>query len=183
MEMQEVIRRWQAGHSQRQIAAGIGLSRDTVRKYVAAAQGEGIDREGPAPDELQLSRLAGISRSGPQHSVTLGQELLEPWGDQIYKWLTLDKLQITRVRELLANRGCPVSYPSLRRFVLKRNWRPLSAATMRMGDTPQEEEAEVGFGLLGYIDDEDSGRKRAVWALLVVLTYSRHSFLWPTCSQ
>ena len=92
MEIQEVIRRWQAGHSQRQIASGTGLSRDTVRKYLAMAQGEGIAREGPAPDELQLSRLAGISRSGPQNSGTPGQDLLEPWGDQIYQWLTQDKL-------------------------------------------------------------------------------------------
>jgi len=183
MEIQEVIRRWQAGHSQRQIAAGTGLSRDTVRKYLAVAQGAGIAREGPAPDELQLSRLAGISRSGPPHSVTPGQDLLEPWGDQIYQWLTQDKLQMTRVRELLANRGCPVTYPSLRRFILKRNWRPRSAVTVRMDDTPPGEVAELDFGRLGYIDDEDSGRRRTVWALLVVLAYSRHSFLWPTCSQ
>ena len=49
IEMQEVIRRWQAGNSQRQIDVRTGLSRDTVHKYVAAAQGEGIARDGPAP--------------------------------------------------------------------------------------------------------------------------------------
>ena len=32
VEIQEVIRRWQAGNSQRQIAEGTGLSRATVRK-------------------------------------------------------------------------------------------------------------------------------------------------------
>ena len=49
VEMQEVIRRWQAGNSQRQIDVRTGLSWDTVHKYVAAAQGEGIARDGPAP--------------------------------------------------------------------------------------------------------------------------------------
>ena len=44
MEIGEVIRRWQAGHSRRQIAASTGLSRDTVAKYLAAAQ---ADRELP----------------------------------------------------------------------------------------------------------------------------------------
>ena len=34
VEIQEVIRRWQAGGSQRQIAEGTGLSRATVRKYL-----------------------------------------------------------------------------------------------------------------------------------------------------
>ena len=38
MEIQEIIRRWQAGDSQRKIALGTGLSRDTIAKYVAAAQ-------------------------------------------------------------------------------------------------------------------------------------------------
>ena len=30
MEIQEIIRRWQAGDSQRKIALGTGLSRDTI---------------------------------------------------------------------------------------------------------------------------------------------------------
>ena len=47
------------------------------------------------------------------------------------------------------------------------------------------EVAELDFGRLGYIQDQDqeTGRRRAVWALLVVLAYSRHSFLWPIYSQ
>ena len=36
MEIQEIIRRWPAGEGPRQIAAGTGLSRNTVRKYLAA---------------------------------------------------------------------------------------------------------------------------------------------------
>ena len=52
-----------------------------------------------------------------------------------------------------------------------------------MEDTPPGEVAEVDFGRLGYIQDQETGRRCAVWALLVVLVYSRHSFLWPTCGQ
>ena len=117
MEIQEIIRRWQAGDSQRKIALGTGLSRDTIAKYVAAAQEEGIVRDGLVATAEQLSRLATIGQSGPRQAVTPGQDLLEPWADQIYQWLTGDRLQLTRIRELLAARGCPVSYPSLRRFV------------------------------------------------------------------
>ena len=58
MEIAEVVRRWQAGNSQRNIASGTGLSRDTVRKYLAAAKEAGVVQEGPAPTEDQLSRLA-----------------------------------------------------------------------------------------------------------------------------
>ena len=36
---------------------------------------------------------------------------------------------------------------------------------------------------LGLIEDPATGRRRVVWALIIVLTYSRHSFVWPTFSQ
>ena len=49
MEVAEVVRRWQAGNSQRNIASGTGLSRDTVRKYLAAAKEAGVVQEGPGP--------------------------------------------------------------------------------------------------------------------------------------
>ena len=62
METGEVIRRWQAGQSRRQIAASTGLSRDTVAKYLAVAVSEGIAQEGPVPGEEQLSRLAAIGQ-------------------------------------------------------------------------------------------------------------------------
>ena len=53
MEIREVIRRWQAGVSQGRIVAGTGLSRNTVRKYLAAAKADGIARDGPMPSEEQ----------------------------------------------------------------------------------------------------------------------------------
>ena len=49
VEISEVIRRWRADHSQRHIASGTGLSRDTVAKYITAAEWLGVSREGPEP--------------------------------------------------------------------------------------------------------------------------------------
>ena len=183
METQEIIRRWQAGNTLRQIAAGTGLSRDTVRKYVAAAQGEGLSQDGPAPDQEQLRRLARLSQGGPRQSGTPGQDLLEPWADQIYRWLTGDRLQMTRIHELLLGRGCTASYPSLRRFILKRNWRRLGSATVRMADTEPGEVAEADFGRLGLVPDPETGRRKAVWAMVIVLGHSRHCFVWPMRQQ
>ena len=82
----------------------------------------GVEQDGPAPDEVQLSRLAGIGRAGPRRVETPVEDRLVPWGDQIYQWLTGDRLQVTRIQELLGERGCAVSYTSLRRFIRKRNW-------------------------------------------------------------
>ena len=36
---------------------------------------------------------------------------------------------------------------------------------------------------LGLMDDPETDRRRVVWALIIVLAYSRHSFVWPTFSQ
>ena len=65
-------------------------------------------QEGPAPTEDQLSRLAGISRSGPRQSEAPSEELLGPWADRVYRRLNVERLQLTRIQELLATRGCQV---------------------------------------------------------------------------
>ena len=88
VEIQEIIRRWQSGEGHRRIASGAGLSRNTVRKYLTAARAEGIARDGPVPTGDQLSRLAGIGQSGPRQVETPSEDLLAPWADQIYQWLT-----------------------------------------------------------------------------------------------
>ena len=183
VEISEVIRRWQAGHSRRQIALGTGLSKDTIGKYISASEALEIRRDGPYPNEEQLSRLAAISRSGPRQPAMPTEDKLAPWADQIYQWLTGNRLQVTRIQELLAARDCPVSYASLQRFIQRRNWRRRNPVTVRMEDTAPGEVVELNFGRLGLVHDPDTGRRRTVWALLLVLGYSRHCFVWPTFSQ
>ena len=183
VEIAEVMRRWQSGISQRQIATGTGLSRAAVRRYIVAAMGAGLTRDGPAPSEDQLARLAGLSLAGPRKVEIPTEEVLASWADQVYEWLTADRLQVTRIHELLAGRGCRVSYTSLRRFIQRRGWQRRSPATVRMGESAPGEVAEMDFGRLGLIEDPETGRRRVVWALIIVLTYSRHSFVWPTFSQ
>ena len=95
---------------------------------LAAAREAGVIQE-----EDQLSRLAGIGRSGPRQSEGPIEDLLGPWADQVYRWLNVDRLQITRIR--LAARGCQVAYSSLYRFVARRNWRGRTRSTVRMGES------------------------------------------------
>ena len=151
MEIREVIRRWQAGLSQRRIASGTGLSRVTVRRYIAAAEAAGLRPGGPEPSEQQLAQLATLSRTGPRRAEVPSEQLLSPWAEQIEGWLTAERLQVTRVQELLAERGCEVSYSSLRRFIQRRGWRQRQPVTVRMEDGPPGEVAELDFGRLGLI--------------------------------
>ena len=48
-----------------------------------------------------------------------------------------------------------------------------------MADTPPGEVAEADFGHLGMITDPATGKRKAVWALVIVLCHSRHRFVWP----
>ena len=180
VEIGEVLRRWQTGEGPRRIASGTGLSRTTVLKYVAAAQEMGLFPGGSGPTEEQLNRLAGISQSGPRQIQILLEEILAPWADQVYQWITQDKLQFTRIQELLAGRVCRISYSSLHRWLSRRHWRCLSASAVRMGESVPSEVAELYFGLLVFIQDRETGRRYTVWTLLA---HSKHRFLWPTNSQ
>lgn len=183
VEMEEILRRWQAREDLRRLASGTGISRITGYKYVVAAEEMGLFPGGPGSTQEQLSRLAGISQAGPKRVQIPSEETLAPWEDQTYQWITQDKLQFTRIQELLAQRGCRISYSASYRWLIRRDWQGRKAGTVRMEASIPGEVAELDFGRLGYIQDQETDRRRAVWALLVVLTYSRHSFLWPTYGQ
>jgi len=183
VEVTEVIRRWQAGCSQRQIASATALSRATVRKYIMAARQAGVRQDGPPPTEDQLTSLVRLNVSGPRNVEVPTEDSLAPWADQVYEWLTADRLQITRIQELLSARGCQVSYTSLRRFLQRRNWGKRRARTVRMAEIAPGEVAEMDFGRLGLVWDPATGRRRVAWALIIVLAYSRHSFVWPMFHQ
>ena len=114
----------------------------TVRRYIAAAMGAGLTRDGPAASEDQLSRLSGLNVSSPRKVEAPTEEMLAPWADQVYEWLTADRMQLTRIHELLADRSCRISYTSLRRFIQRRGWQRRSPTTVRMGESAPGEVAE-----------------------------------------
>src|SRR5438105_10196947 len=62
MEIVEVVRRWQVGESQRAIARASGTARDTVKKYLRAAEELGLAASGPPPTEKQVVRLVQAGR-------------------------------------------------------------------------------------------------------------------------
>lgn len=180
LELRELLRRWQAGDSVRAIARATGLARNTVDKYLKAAEELGIAVSGPPANDDQLTHLLALGFTGYPHRMPGPSEaLLVPYRDRIKDWLGKEHRQLTRVQELLAAEGCVVPYTSLSRFVAKEQLGSAPKATLRMADTKPGEYAEMDFLRLGYHLDPDTGRKQVVYALLVVLSFSRHLFLWP----
>lgn len=188
MQIIEVVRRWQAGEAQRAIARASGLARETVRKYLGAAEELGLRANGPPPTEEQLVQLVRVGRvvSAPRTWATPQADRLEPYRAQIAAWLQEDQLLITRVHELLGQRGLKVTYSTLERFAWRLGVRPRRGGrgtTVRMAPTAPGEVAEMDFERLGLLRDPETGRRQMIWGLSVVLIYSRHSFLWPLVQQ
>ena len=184
VEITEIIRQWQAGRGIREITRATGLARNTIRKYILTGQSCGLARDGPPPTESQLITLVQLNRAGPRQVAIPTDKVLEPWADQIEQWIKHDRLKLTRIQELLAQHRCLVAYTCLRRFVIRRGWMGKgSHTTVRMADTLPGEVAEADFGRLGLMWDPESGRRRLAWGMLIVLSYSRHEFLWPLFRQ
>jgi transposase len=183
VEITEIIRRWQAGATVRGLARASGLSRNTIKKYILAAEGQGLTRAGPPPTEDQTLSLVQVNIAGRRPAAIPTESILSPWADQIHRWLKDDRLRLTRIQELLLGHNCTVAYTSLRRFIARRGWGENNRDTVRLADTAPGEVAEMDFGRLGMVWDPDSGRKRLVWVMVIVLAYSRHSFVWPLFRQ
>ena len=183
VEIKEIIRIWQTGSGIRPLSRLSGLSRNTIKKYLSAAADCGLSRAGPPPTEEQLTSLVQLNTTGRAETVKPTAPLLAPWVEVIRNWIKEDHLTLTRIQELLRQRGCEVTYSSLRRFVIRNGWGRSNRATVRMADTEPGQVAEMDFGRLGVMWDNQSGRKRLALGMVVTLAYSRHHFLWPLFGQ
>ena len=183
MEITEISRIWQSGSGIRPLSRLTGLSRNTIKKYLSAAADCGLSRAGPPPTEEQLMSLMQLNTIGRTQAMIPTAPVLTPWAEVIRDWIKQEHLKLTRIQELLRQRGCEVTYSSLRRFVIRNGWGRSNRTTVRMEDTEPGQMAEMDFGRLGLMWDNASGRKRLVQGMLITLAYSRQPFLWPLFGQ
>ena len=182
MDIREVLRRWEAGDSRRQIAAATGLSRITVAKYIKLAEKAELGNASQARDIELAGLLSQRQPRGRKRGPT--EDLLSKHEEQLQLWVCHDRLQLTRVHELLRQQlRVKVNYYALYRFVVAKEWLPAHRGTVRMADTQPGEVVEVDFGYLGRLLDPESGRLRKAWAFSVVLVFSRHMYVFITFRQ
>src|ERR1051326_274639 len=183
MHVQEVIRRCQAQESQRSIARAMGIARVTVRRYIAHAEKLGLVQTGSPPTETHLVELARLSREGLAHGrAQPSGVVLEPYTERIAAWIDAG-LQLSRIHELL-NQEIVISYSSLRRFVARKRLAPhTTRTTVRVAASAPGEIAEMDFGRLGTLVHAETGARQTVWAMAVVLPFSRYAFVWPLLHQ
>jgi hypothetical protein len=187
-EIREVLRLWVRGESERTVARLSLVDRKTVKRYVTAAVEAGLVRDG---DEGQLTdgligQVCELVRPHRPDGHGAGWETLRSHHDQLNTWLVEEGLTVVKVHLLLTRRGVEVPQRTLHRYALEELGVGRSArrrSTVRVADGEPGAELQVDFGRMGLVFDSEMGRRRVCWALIFTAVYSRHCFVWLSCSQ
>ena len=189
VEVREVLRGWVEGAGLRRVAERSGVDRKTARRYVVAAEAEGLVRgagvEG-LTDELIGAVVAAVRPVRPNgHGASW--EALVGWEEQIRGWVGggdgHPPLSIVKIEELLARQGCRVPYRTLHRFAVEVCGFGVRSRTVRVVDGEPGVECQIDFAQMGFILDAETGKRRRVHALIFTAVVSRHLFVWLTYSQ
>jgi len=180
-DVTEVLIHWQAGRPLREIARSLGVDRNTIRKYIALAASLGYQ-----PGEPRLSArewAAVVAEHAPsladpaQRSVVFTE--IRGYHEDIAAGLKTNTVT-TVWQRLRDERGLRASLRSFRRYVAHYLPEQAKSAqpTVLRDDPPPGQEAQIDFGYLGLWHDPELGKARKLWAFSMVLSYSRHMFIY-----
>jgi transposase len=187
IDVKEVLRRWSAGQGDRKIGREAGVDRKTVARYTTAATRLGLKRGAELSYE-EVHQVAQCVQARPLAAPSDERAEVAQHRARIERWLEGDgetrPLRLTKVHTLLVrDHGLRASYDTLWRYAHDElSWRD-KPSTVRVDDPPPGQEAQVDFGKMGWLVDDETGRRRTLWALIVTLAFSRYQFVWPTFRQ
>jgi transposase len=183
VDVTEILIHWHAGRSISEVAASLGIDRKTIRKYLAPALAVGIQPGGPPRSAQEWAAL--VAGWFPQLADTRLRQVTWPeigrHHETIRQLLAAGVTQATIHQRLRDEHGLAASVASLRRYVaamLPEELRRAQVVVLRE-EVPPGEEAQIDYGYLGVWVDPVGGRRRRVWAFVMVLCCSRHLFVWP----
>jgi transposase len=169
LDVRELIRRLQAGATDRAIARELGMARKTAAKYRAWAEDEGwIESALPPLEELDARVRARL----PHSNLPRTPFKAEPHR-AVIEALRGKGVEIQAIfQRLRAEHGYTGSYPALHRYVRHLEG-TCPAAFVRLEVDPGEE-AQVDFGTAGKMYDPATGELKKAWAFVMTLSFSRH---------
>jgi transposase len=184
-EIREVLRVWLRGEGVRAVERLAGVDRKTVRRYLAAAEGLGLCRDGGV-EQLSDEFVGSVVEAVRPHR---GDGRGEAWRvlvanhQLIADWLKTDELTVVKVHDLLARRGVVVPQRTLHRYALEvcDVGRGRRGTTVRVADGEPGDELQIDFGRLGLL--VEGGRRRVCYGLIFTPVVSRYTFVWLTLRQ
>lgn len=182
VDIVEILNHWYWGRSKQAVARSLGVDAKTVRKYVAPAEREGLVPGGPPVSEEAWRQK--VRRWFPHLYDT---RLVQPTWKHIASYHEAIKELVGVVpvsvihRRLTDEVGLETSVASLRRYVRAHFEEGVRRGEVVIWRPPVDpaDEAQVDYGYLGTWLDPATGRNRRVWAFSMVLSYSRHLFIYP----
>ncbi len=184
IDVREVLRRWAAGHSNRKIARETGTDRGTATRYITVAEQLGLPRDRELT-EGEIHEVAQRVQARPLPDPSAERKAVAEHKERIAEWLGLKRpLRLSKIHTLLVrDHGLVASYGTVRRYAMEELGWQKKPPTILLEDPPAGQEAQVDFGKMGMMLDVVTGRTRALWALIVTLSFSRYQFVWPTFVQ
>ncbi|HEY5656904.1 MAG TPA: IS21 family transposase [Myxococcota bacterium] len=180
VEVKEVLRQWLAGTAKKRIAARLGLDVKTVRRYIEAAQDNGLvldSGEAGLTEEL-LAAVLAARRGTPGRPRGDAWALCEANRERIAKMLR-QGLRLSKLRKLLRRHGVSIPYATLHRFAVAELGFGRAAPTVPVADCAPGEEVQLDTGWMGTLEPDANGRRRRFRAWIFTAVYSRHRFVWP----
>jgi transposase len=180
----EIFVHWYAGRSKNELAGSLGLSRNTVRKYVAAAEAAGMVPGGPpvSQEEWALRAREWFPELADSRLRQVTWPAIGEHRDYIAGQLEAGVTVATIHQRLADERGLAVSVASLRRYVaanLPEEVRRSQVTVLRLEPAEPGQEAQIDYGQMGRWTDPRTGRRHTVNVFAMVLCCSRLLFVRP----
>jgi transposase len=184
IDVKEVLRRWAAGQSNRKIARETGTDRDTASRYIGVAVQLALPRDRELSD-AEVHEVAQRVQARPLPDPSAERSAVAGHKQHITEWLGRKRpLRLSKIHTLLVrDHGLVASYDTLRRYAMEDLGWQKKEPTILLEDPPAGQEAQIDFGKMGTMLDAATGRSRALWVLIVTLSFSRYQFVWPTFVQ
>jgi transposase len=181
MDIWEIVRRYKAGQTIRNISEALGYDRKTVRKYIRHLQEKGISLRDDTPIEKEevavLLRQVAAETERPADKQALFEPYLEELKELIGEPSGMKPKTAFKVLCGRHNLTGKVSYTSFKRFV-RSNELVLNVKeiTCRI-ETDPGDAMQVDYFKAGLLYDPVEGRMRTVYGFIGTLSYSRHKFI------
>jgi hypothetical protein len=180
IEAKEILRLWLSGTGKKKIARWLDLDPKTVRRYVAAAQENGVESEqgvGALTDEL-VDAVLTRRRGSAQRPRGDGWQRCEEQREFIKRHVD-DGVRLSKVRKLLGRQGVHVSYPTLHRWAIAELGFGGRGPTIPVCDGEPGQECQVDTGWVVRLAPDAQGKRRRLKAWIFTAAVSRHRFVYP----
>lgn len=171
MDVREIVVQMRVGVSDRQIAKGLKISRNTVKRYRVWAEEQGL-LAGTLPDMAGLQAL--LAETMPEEAPPQQVSTVEPYRELVIQ-MRQAGVEIAAIWQRLGERGYEGSYQAVWRFV--QQLEPKTPEVTVRIETKPGEEVQVDFGYAGRIIDPATGQLRKSWAFVMTLSWSRHQYV------